>query len=77
MKIDITKLNQLQVKDFRKLREECISIAYIKSNPSFYDVVTYLNDYISQLSETTSNEYLKCVYQLEEYYHKLFEKYEC
>ena len=75
MIIDITKLNQLQVKDFRKLREECISIAYIKSNPSYYDGVTYLNDYISHLSDTTSKEYLKCVYKLKEYYHKLFEKH--
>lgn len=59
------------------LRDECISIVYSKSKPSYYVAVLYLNDYISQLSDTLSIEYLKCVYQLEEYYHKLFEKYEC
>ena len=46
-----------------------------KDKPSYYDAMVYLNDYIYQLSETVSKEYLDCVYKLEEYYHNLFIKY--
>lgn len=67
MSINISKLNELQKADFIHLENECIKMR--ENGSSYYDIMTFLNDYIYELSETVDNNYFKVVYALEEYYH--------
>lgn len=60
-------LNKLQQKEITALKEECKAME--KEGYSAFDICCYLNDYIYDLSETVSNDYYKCLYALEEYYH--------
>ena len=66
--IDISKLNDLQKKDYIALENQCINMR--ENGSSYYDIMCMLNDLIYSYSETVSNEYMKCVYALEEHYHK-------
>lgn len=66
--INIEKLNELQMKDYITLESKCINMR--ENGSSYYDIMTFLNDYIYELSETVDNNYFKVVYALEEYYHK-------
>ena len=65
--INTSKLNELQKKDFNNLRNELCAYSY-------YDALTYLNDYIYELSDAVDSNYLKCVYELEDYYYNLWVK---
>ena len=66
--INIEKLNDLQKKDYIALENQCINMR--ENGSSYYDIMCMLNDLIYSYSETVSNEYMKCVYALEEHYHK-------
>ena len=66
--INIEKLNELQKKDYIALESQCINMR--ENGSSYYDVMCMLNDLIYSYSETVSNEYINCLYSLEEYYHK-------
>lgn len=60
-------LTELQKKDIKALKEECKVME--EDGYSAFDITAYLNDYIYDLSETVSNDYYKCLYELEEYYY--------
>ena len=66
--INIEKLNELQMKNYITLENQCINMR--ENGSSYYDIMTFLNDYIYELSETVDNNYFKVVYALEEHYHK-------
>ena len=65
--INTSKLNELQKKDFNNLRNKLCSYSY-------YDALTYLNDYIYELSDGVDNNYLNCIVELENYYYNLWIK---
>ena len=65
--INTSKLNELQKKDFNNLRNKLCSYSY-------YDALTYLNDYIYELSDSVNSNYIKYIIKLEKYYYKLLNK---
>ena len=65
--INTSKLNKLQKKDFNNLRNKLCAYSY-------YDALTYLNDYIYELSDGVNSNYLKCIIELENYYYNLWIK---
>ena len=65
--IDISKLNDLQKKDYIALENQCIAMR--ENGSSYYDIVCMLNDYIYELSETVSENYYISVCKLEQHYH--------
>lgn len=65
--INTSKLNELQKKDFNNLRNKLYSYSY-------YDALTYLNDYIYELSDSVNSNYFKCIIGLKDYYYDLWIK---
>lgn len=67
------KMNEMLKKDYKVIEKECEKIL---SNNTAYDVVTFINDYLYDLSDTVDNNYFLAISQLEEYYMSIYRKLE-
>ena len=65
------RLNSVDKKDYKMIEKECEKI-YI--NYSAYDVLTFINDYIYDLSDTINNNYFLAICKLEDYYIDIYKK---
>ena len=65
------RLNDMDKKDYKKVERECKKILHYHT---VYDVVTYLNDYIYDLSDTVNNNYFLAIGKLEDHYMNIYRK---
>ena len=65
------KLNSVDKKDYKMIERECEKI-YIDYDA--YDVLTFINDYIYDLSDTINNNYFLAICKLEDYYMDIYKK---
>lgn len=65
------RLNERDKKDYKRLEKECDNI-YI--NYSAYDTLTFINDYLYDLSDTVNNNYFLAICKLEDYYMSIYRK---
>lgn len=65
------RLNERDKKDYRWIEKKCQNI-YIAHNA--YDVLTFLNDYLYNLSDTVVNNYFLAICKLEEHYMSIYKK---
>ena len=65
------RLNDIDKKDYNMIEKECKKIL---CNYSVYDVLTFLDDYIYDLSDTVNSNYLLAISELEEYYMSIYRK---
>jgi hypothetical protein len=59
------RLNPMLKKDYKLIEKECEKILY--SN-AVYDVITFLNDFIYDLSDVVNNNFYLAICELEDYY---------
>ena len=65
------RLNSVDKKDYKMIERECEKI-YIDYDA--YDVLTFINDYIYDLSDTINNNYFLAICKLEDYYMDIYKK---
>lgn len=65
------RLNERDKKDYKRLERQCDDI-YI--NYSAYDALTFINDYLYDLSDTVNNNYFLAICKLEDYYMNIYRK---
>lgn len=65
------RLNERDKKDYKRLEKQCDDI-YIKY--SAYDALTFINDYLYDLSDTINNNYFLAICKLEDYYMSIYRK---
>ena len=65
------RLNDVDKKDYNMIEKECEKIL---CNYSVYDVLTFLDDYIYDLSDTVNSNYFLAICELEEYYMSIYRK---
>lgn len=65
------RLNERDKKDYKRLEKQCDDI-YI--NYSAYDALTFINDYLYDLSDTVNNNYFLAICKLEDYYMNIYRK---
>lgn len=65
------RLNERDKKDYKRLERQCDNI-YI--NYSAYDTLTFINDYLYDLSDTVNNNYFLAICKLEDYYMNIYRK---
>ena len=65
------RLNSVDKKDYKMIEKECEKI-YIDYDA--YDVLTFINDYIYDLSDTINNNYFLAICKLEDYYMDIYKK---
>ena len=65
------KLNSVDKTDYKMIERECTKIY---TDYSAYDVLTFINDYIYDLSDTINNNYFLAICKLEDYYMDIYKK---
>ena len=65
------RLNDVDKKDYNMIEKECEKIL---CNYSVYDVLTFLDSYIYDLSDTVNSNYFLAIYELEDYYMSIYRK---
>ena len=65
------RLNDVDKKDYNMIEKECEKIL---CNYSVYDVLTFLDSYIYDLSDTVNSNYFLALCELEEYYMSIYRK---
>ena len=65
------RLNDVDKKDYNMIEKECEKIL---CNYSVYDVLTFLDSYIYDLSDTVNSNYFLAICELEEYYMSIYRK---
>ena len=65
------RLNNIDKKDYNMIEKECKKIL---CNYSVYDVLTFLDSYIYDLSDTVNSNYFLAICELEEYYMSIYRK---
>ena len=65
------RLNDIDKKDYNMIEKECKKIL---CNYSVYDVLTFLDDYIYDLSDTVNNNYFLAICELEDYYMSIYKE---
>ena len=65
------RLNNTDKEDYKMIEKECEKILY---NYSVYDVLTFLDDYIYDLSDTVDNNYFLAICKLEDYYFNIYKE---
>ena len=65
------RLNDVDKKDYNMIEKECEKIL---CNYSVYDVLTFLDSYIYDLSDTVNSIYFLAICELEEYYMSIYRK---
>ena len=65
------RLNNTDKEDYKMIEKECEKV--LKHYGS-YDVLTFLDDYIYDLSDTVNNNYFLAICELEDYYMSIYRK---
>ena len=65
------RLNDVDKKDYNMIEKECKKIL---CNYSVYDVLTFLDSYIYDLSDTVNSNYFLAIYELEDYYFNIYKE---
>ena len=65
------RLNDIDKKDYNMIEKECKKILLHYGS---YDVLTFLDDYIYDLSDTVNSNYFLAICELEEYYMSIYRK---
>ena len=65
------RLNDIDKKDYNMIEKECEKIL---CNYSVYDVLTFLDSYIYDLSDTVNSNYFLAICELEDYYMSIYRK---
>ena len=65
------RLNNTDKKDYNMIEKECKKILHHYGS---YDVLTFINDYIYDLSDTVNSNYFLAISELEEYYMSIYRK---
>ena len=65
------RLNNTDKEDYKMIEKECEKILY---NYSVYDVLTFLDDYIYDLSDTVNSNYFLAICELEDYYFNIYKE---
>ena len=65
------RLNNTDKKDYNMIEKECEKILHHYGS---YDVLTFINDYIYDLSDTVNSNYFLAICELEEYYMDIYKK---
>ena len=65
------RLNDIDKKDYNMIEKECKKILHHYGS---YDVLTFLDDYIYDLSDTVNSNYFLAICELEEYYMSIYRK---
>lgn len=63
----VDRLNSMWKKDYYNLVNKCERMS--KYYASYYDVITFLNEYMYSLNDTVDSNYFMAVCELEDYYH--------
>ena len=65
------RLNNTDKEDYNMIEKECKKIL---CNYSVYDVLTFLDDYIYDLSDTVNNNYFLALSVLEDHYMNIYKE---
>ena len=65
------RLNSVDKKDYKMIERECKKIY---TDYSAYDVLTFINDYIYDLSDTINSNYFLAICELEDYYMSIYKE---
>ena len=65
------RLNNTDKEDYKMIEKECEKIL---QHYGSYDVLTFINDYIYDLSDTVNSNYFLAICELEEYYMSIYKK---
>ena len=65
------KLNDIDKKDYNMIEKECKKILLHYGS---YDVLTFINDYIYDLSDTVNSNYFLAICELEDYYFNIYKE---
>ena len=65
------RLNDIDKKDYNMIEKECKKILHHYGS---YDVLTFINDYIYDLSDTVNSNYFLAIYELEDYYFNIYKE---
>ena len=65
------RLNDIDKKDYNMIEKECEKVL---QHYRSYDVLTFINDYIYDLSDTVNSNYFLAICELEEYYMSIYRK---
>ena len=65
------RLNDIDKKDYNMIEKECKKILLHYES---YDVLTFLDDYIYDLSDTVNSNYFLAIYELEDYYFNIYKE---
>ena len=65
------KLNDIDKKDYNMIEKECKKILLHYGS---YDVLTFINDYIYDLSDTVNNNYFLALSELQDHYINIYKE---
>ena len=65
------RLNNTDKKDYNMIEKECEKILHHYGS---YDVLTFINDYIYDLSDTVNSNYFLTICELEDYYMSIYKE---
>ena len=65
------RLNDIDKKDYNMIEKECKKILHHYGS---YDVLTFINDYIYDLSDTVNSNYFLAICELEDYYFNIYKE---
>ena len=65
------RLNDIDKKDYNMIEKECKKILHHYGS---YDVLTFINDYIYDLSDTVNNNYFLALSELQDHYINIYKE---
>ena len=65
------RLNNTDKDDYNMIEKECKKILHHYGS---YDVLTFINDYIYDLSDTVNSNYFLAICELEDYYFNIYKE---
>ena len=65
------RLNSIDKNDYKMIERECEKIY---TDYSAYDVLTFIDNYIYDLSDTVNSNYFLAICKLEDYYMDIYKK---
>ena len=65
------RLNNTDKDDYNMIEKECKKILHHYGS---YDVLTFINDYIYDLSDTVNNNYFLAICELEDHYFNIYKE---
>ena len=65
------RLNNTDKEDYKMIEKECKKIL---QHYGSYDTLTFINDYIYDLSDTVNSNYFLAICELEDYYFNIYKE---